>query len=156
MTDKLFGHGIHRTILSRVNSLERGSTWIYRFSFDSPSFNHYRNNMCGDYEVRGACHGDELSYLYADTMEGTDVPEPTTPEFKMIQTMVELWTNFATSGNPNSPHNENIKGTKWEPIPNKTLPYKVLNINEKLEMVELPEAKRMEIWDSIYENDELY
>lgn len=112
--------------------------------------------MCGNDEVRGACHGDELSYLFADTMFGTEVPDTTSADFKMIQTMVELWTNFAISGDPNKPGSMQTNGIKWDPVPDKRLPYKVLNINEQLELISLPEAKRIEFWDSLYENDELY
>lgn len=155
MSDKLFWHGVHRAILSRINSLEKGPTWVYRFNFDSAFFNHYRVIMCGK-GVRGVCHADDLSYIFANSFDGNKVPEDHTPEFRMIQTMVGLWTNFATSGNPNNPDSVHTKGLKWEPIPDKTFPYKVLNINKRLEVIELPEAQRMEFWDSMYENDQLY
>lgn len=155
MTDKLFWHGLHRTILSRVTSLEKGPTWVYRFNFDSPFFNHYRVIIVGK-DVRGVCHADDLSYIFSNAFPGVRLPEDHTPEFKMIQTMVALWTNFAISGNPNNPDCAYTKGLLWEPIANKTLPYKVLNINKRLEVIELPETKRMELWDSIYENDQLY
>lgn len=153
MTDKLFWHGVHRTILSRMNSLERGPTYVYRFAFDSPTFNHYRVLMCGK-EIRGVCHADDLSYLFSNDLE-LKAPEENSAEFKTIQRMVELWTSFAISGNPNS-KSEFLKGVKWEPLTNGNTPYKVLNIAEKLEVIELPEAKRMAFWDSMYERDQLY
>lgn len=154
MTDKLFWHGVHRTILSRMNSLERGATYVYRFAFDSPTFNHYRVLMAGK-EVRGVCHADELSYIFSNNLE-SEAPGENTHEFKTMQRMIELWTSFATSGNPNNPQSEYLKGVKWEPLASTKTPYKVLNITEKLEVIELPEAKRMAFWDSMYESDQLY
>lgn len=154
MTDKLFWHGIHRAILSRMSSLERGPTYVYRFNFDSPFFNHYRVMMCGK-DVRGVCHADELSYIFSNDL-ALSAPDANTAEYRTMQTMVELWTSFAITGNPNNPKSEYLKGIKWEPLANNKTPFKVLNINEKLEIIEVPEAKRMEVWDSMYENDQLY
>lgn len=86
MTDKLFWHGIHRTILSRLSLPESGPTFYYRFNFDSPTFNHYRVLMCGK-TVRGVCHADDLSYIFKNAIS-KEVPEATSAEFKTIQRMV--------------------------------------------------------------------
>lgn len=154
MTDLLFWHGIHRAILSRVNSLERGPTYVYRFNFDSEHFNHYRVFMCGK-GVRGVCHADDLSYLFSNDLE-QKVPDAKSAEWKVIQTMVDLWTNFAITGNPNHPQSPHLKGVKWEPLANNSNKYKVLNIKETLQVTESPEAARMAYWDSMYENNQLY
>lgn len=156
MSDFLFWHGIHRTILSRSNSLERGPTYLYRFNFDSEDFNHYRLIICGK-GVRGVCHADDLSYLFSNDLEHKP-PNSRSAEFRVLQTMVELWTNFAITGNPNNPDSQYLKGVNWEPLPkdgsNNT--YKVLNIKETLQIIEAPEAKRMAFWDTMYERDQLY
>lgn len=106
-------------------------------------------------DVRGVCHADELSYIFSNDLE-SKAPEENSAEFKTMQRMVELWTSFASSGNPNNHKSEYLKGVKWEPLGSNKTPYKVLNITEKLEMLELPEAKRMAYWDSMYERDQLY
>lgn len=154
MTDTLFWHGVHRTIQSRTNSLERGPTYVYRFNFDSTYFNHYRLIICGK-GVRGVCHADDLSYLFNNDLEHK-APDSKTPEYKVLQTMVELWTNFAITGNPNNPDSRYLGGINWEPLKNSKTPYKVLNINEKLAVIELPETKRLAHWDSMFESDQLY
>lgn len=46
MTDSGFWHGIHRTVLSRVNSKDAGPTYLYRFSFDS-CFSLVKLLVCG-------------------------------------------------------------------------------------------------------------
>lgn len=154
MTDLLFWHGVHRTILSRQNSLERGPTYVYRFNFDSPTFNHYRLVICGS-GVRGVCHADDLSYLFSNDLEHK-APAKDSAEFKVMQTMVDLWTSFAITGNPNNPTSPYLKDIKWEPLSDNRKNYKLLNISEKLEVIEVPEAKRLAYWDSMYENDQLY
>lgn len=127
---------------------------MYRFNFDSPHFNHYRVLMCGD-SVRGVCHADELSYLFSNIF-AAHVPCGTTPEFRTIQVMVELWTSFAITGNPNKKTSPYLEGVAWDPLPDKRTNYKLLNISDTLSVVEIPERKRMEYWDSMYESDQLF
>lgn len=45
----------------------------------------------------GACHADELSYLFYGQLFRF-VPKPNSPEFKMCKVMSKLWTNFAKTG----------------------------------------------------------
>lgn len=70
--------------------------------------------------------------------------------------MVDLWTNFAITGNPNNPASPYLKGITWEPLADSNRKYKVLNISDKVQVIDSPEAKRMVYWDSMYENDQLY
>ncbi|GAB0093837.1 Carboxylic ester hydrolase [Sergentomyia squamirostris] len=151
MTDKLFWHGIHRGILSRLNAPDAGDTYLYRFNFDSPTFNHYRILMCGK-TVRGVCHADDLSYIFKNIVS-TEVPEENSAEFKTIQRMVNMWVNFATTGDPNC---EQIKPTIWKPLSRKTPPFECLNISNNVEVIELPETERMAFWDTMYPKDLLY
>lgn len=46
-TDKWFLHGLHRTVLGRINQKNSAPVYLYRFNFDSDTFNHYKLNMCG-------------------------------------------------------------------------------------------------------------
>uniref|UniRef100_A0A1L8DM61 Carboxylic ester hydrolase n=1 Tax=Nyssomyia neivai TaxID=330878 RepID=A0A1L8DM61_9DIPT len=152
MTDKLFWHGIQRTLLSRLNAQEAGPTYLYRFNFDSPTFNHYRILMCGK-TVRGVCHADDLSYIFKNII-AKEVPDASTPEFKTIQIMVNLLVSFATNSDPNC---EAIEPTVWHPINQQTTPFRCLNIsNNEVTMIDLPETERMALWDSMYKKNQLY
>lgn len=71
--------------------------------------------------------------------------------------MCEIWAAFATSGNPN---NDAIAPAQWEPVPTPAIDpetseikYKCLNISDDVSFVELPEAERMQFWDSIYKKN---
>lgn len=57
-----------------------------------------------------------------------------------------MWTQFATTGNPNGGE---VKGPKWEPLKSGE-PIRCLNIDEELSFIELPEMKRIQFWNSIY------
>lgn len=147
MTDSGFWHGIHRTVLSRVNAKNAGPTYLYRFSFDS-SFSLVKSLVCGP-GMKGACHGDEMSYLFSNFMKRPLAPESL--EYKTLERMVGIWTKFATDGNPNPAI---ISPIKFEPISVKQAPFKCLNISNDLEVIELPETKSNSFWDSIFENSE--
>ncbi|KFB50589.1 AGAP006227-PA-like protein [Anopheles sinensis] len=150
MTDKLFWHGLHRTIYSRVGQRKGAKTFVYRFAVDSETYNHYRIYFC-DRNVRGTAHADDLSYLFKNVF--SPVPGKDTFEYRTMQTMVELFTNFATTGNPNG----GTVGDVWQPVGQTVGPYKCLNINnDGVQFVDLPETERMELWDSMYSREELY
>ncbi|XP_059612774.1 esterase B1-like [Phlebotomus argentipes] len=151
MTDKLFWHGVHRTILSRLNAPNAGPTFLYRFNFDSPTFNHYRVMMCGK-TVRGVCHADDLSYIFKNTI-AQEVPDAASAEFKTIQRMVNLWVSFAANSDPNC---HILKPIVWRPLAQKTAPFECLNISDELTVIKLPETERMKLWDSLYSQDQLY
>ena len=84
-TDKAFWHGLQRFIQGRQNSNDKGKTFLYRFAVDSPTQNHYKINRYGP-NIRGVCHGDELSYLFKNKYG--DVPAHSTIEYKSIERFV--------------------------------------------------------------------
>lgn len=45
----------------------------------------------------GACHADELSYLFYGQLTGLE-PKLDSPESKMCRTLSKLWSNFAKTG----------------------------------------------------------
>lgn len=49
------------------------------------------------YMCLGACHGDELSYMFYSQLFGF-TPKPFSPELKMCKIVSKLWTNFAKTG----------------------------------------------------------
>uniref|UniRef100_A0A0A1WRX3 carboxylesterase n=1 Tax=Zeugodacus cucurbitae TaxID=28588 RepID=A0A0A1WRX3_ZEUCU len=146
---KIFWHGLHRTALARTKHAT-ANTYLYRFDFDSPTFNHHRLRFCGDECVKGVAHGDDLSYLFY-LKESTKLEE-NTPEYATIQRMVSIWTSFAKFGNPNC---ADIAPNIWLPI-EKTNPDFALNISETMEVKQIPEAPKMKTWDSLYDKRLLY
>lgn len=144
MTDKLFLHGIYRTILSRQKLDGHGKTYFYRFNTDSPTQNHYKIRNCGP-NVRGVCHADDLSYVFKNNFP--QQLEQNSDELKVTKVMTSLFASFAISGDPN---NSEIKHLKWEAVEdiNKI---KCLNISNVTTFIDHPEAERMNLWNSLYE-----
>ncbi|CAD7078545.1 unnamed protein product [Hermetia illucens] len=142
---KYFWHGLHRTLLSRAK-YAKAPTFLYRFDFDSPTFNHARIICCGK-RRRGVSHADDLSYLFYNAI-AHDL-RPGSAEYKTIKSLVGMWTQFAETGDPNI---ESVTTNAWQPIRNDET-FKCLNISYKISFIDLPESKSLEVWDSLYEDD---
>lgn len=74
-----------RTIKARLSSGGSGKTFLYKFSVDSPTQNHYRNRYLG-LGSKGVVHADELAYLWKN--EYSDVPLKDSIEFQSIKRFV--------------------------------------------------------------------
>ncbi|XP_053969290.1 esterase B1-like [Anastrepha ludens] len=146
---KMFWHGLHRTALAR-SKYATAATYLYRFDFDSPTFNHHRLRFCGNDCVNGVAHGDDLSYLFYIT-ESCKL-EKDTPEYATIQRMVGIYTSFAKLGNPNCAE---IKPNVWLPI-EKTKTDVGLNISHEVQVMQVPDAAKLAQWDALYDKQMLY
>ncbi|XP_062123468.1 esterase B1-like [Drosophila sulfurigaster albostrigata] len=146
---KHFRHAVHRTALARLAYAPRMPTYLYRFDFDSPTFNFFRLLLCGP-DQRGAAHADDFFYMFYG------VPafkvNNTSPEYQTIEHIINMWTTFATHGNPNYAQAAPIT---WEPL-KPDVPQMCLNIGRRLQFIELPEAKELKLWDSFYDNINLF
>ncbi|XP_004518271.1 esterase B1 [Ceratitis capitata] len=140
---KVFWHPILRTIKARLR-YAHAPTYLYRFDFDSPHFNHQRIGYCGK-DVRGVSHVDDHSYLFYGDFAWK--LEKDTPEFRTIQRKIDIWTSFAENSDPNC---ENLGGNQWAPL---QVDGKLhcLNVSHDLAVIELPEVHKLQIWDSLYE-----
>ncbi|KAI5634575.1 carboxylesterase family domain-containing protein [Phthorimaea operculella] len=90
-------------------------------------------------EKKGAAHSDELAYLFSGRdLDGDDG--------MVQQKLAKLWTNFAKYLTP-TPH---VAGSStWEPLTSHNP--RMLNIGAELKMEQFPHAKKMHLWDDIYE-----
>ncbi|XP_020813844.1 uncharacterized protein LOC110188456 [Drosophila serrata] len=144
-------HDMHRLALARRTYAPSKSTYLYRFDFDSPHFNQFRWLVCGN-RVRGVSHGDDLSYLFYNVISSK--LEKSSKEYQTIERMVGMWTSFAAKGDPNC---EEIGDAKWEPLqPMESGVEQCFNISHDLEMLELPEADSLALWDTFYPKEALF
>lgn len=88
----------------------------------------------------GAVHSDDIFYLFSSAFTSLAMfPK----EFSMMTNMVELWTNFASSGVPKS---------SWNAVLPHDDPPKFLNIsNDGMNMVKMPEYDRVKVWNEVYQ-----
>lgn len=70
--------------------------------------------------ILGTCHGEDFLYLFRSKLieeAGIKQIVPGTTEHVVRQLFLELWTNFAKTGNPNSEKSELIN-VEWKPLDN--------------------------------------
>ncbi|XP_032583800.1 uncharacterized protein LOC6572615 [Drosophila mojavensis] len=146
---RIFWHGFHRTLQARL-AYATAPTYFYRFDFDSPDFNFYRKKFCGDDIKQGVAHADELSYLFRNA-ESWKL-DKASAEYRTIQRMIDIWTSFAATSNPNCAATAHLD---WQPAKQEQ-PQRVLNIGNELELIDLPEYDKLLVWDSLYKKEQLY
>ncbi|KAH8398919.1 hypothetical protein KR215_000053 [Drosophila sulfurigaster] len=144
-------HDLHRMVMARLSYAPSSATYLYRFDFDSSHFNQFRWLVCGN-RVRGVSHADELSYLFYNVL-ATKLNK-SSEEYITIERMVAMWTAFAANSDPNCYVTDSAKWSKVEPTSNGA--HNCYNISNDMEMMALPEAKALAVWDTFYERESLY
>ncbi|KAH8279024.1 hypothetical protein KR018_012576, partial [Drosophila ironensis] len=143
---KVFWLPILRVLKSRLRS-SNAPTYLYRFDFDSATFNHQRLQYCGD-KLRGVAHVDDHSYLWFGDFSWK--LDRNTAEFLTIERMIDMLLSFANTGDPNCNHiREQLPRTKkWKPLDKKSA-LECLNISDNITLRELPELKKLKVWESV-------
>ncbi|KAK9746441.1 Carboxylesterase family [Popillia japonica] len=141
-TDNFFYRGVYITAKHHAATTSE-PVYFYKFCVDGPL------NMLKKFvgiDAPGACHADELSYLFKISV--ADGFDPNSYEGKNVLRMITWWTNFAKNGDPNPRQLDNIIDVYWEPIRNNRMNY--MEIDYQLKMGEDPDGDRMRFWDEIY------
>ncbi|XP_013135434.1 PREDICTED: bile salt-activated lipase-like [Papilio polytes] len=147
-TDVMFLRPVLQTIRLQAATNRTSPTYLYRFAFDGALGLFKR--MLG-ISHPGACHGDEMGYLFYFSRLNYRLDDEST-ELAVSRKMVQMWTNFAKTGNPTPPVDyESIVDFKWLPV-NETERMNYLNINGNFTLLTDPEAKRVKFWDWLYDN----
>lgn len=137
-----FWHSVHRIVKQRWDSRGSGKSYVYRFDVDSNS-NCFstRNGVPAIY--REPIHMDDLCHLFKASF--APVPIFNTTGWNMTEHMVDIFTNFAATGNPGVSDWEPSTGEGDQP------PLYGYNIREADYFIgPLPEVRRMEVWDTFY------
>ncbi|MGA8443437.1 MAG: carboxylesterase family protein [Candidatus Sulfotelmatobacter sp.] len=90
-TDYEFGNSVH--VIAKSTSGAGQKTWLYYFSYPARS---------KFYEALGAFHGIELKFLSGWFYPSHWGP-PNTEDKRLVDLMTGYWTQFARTGDPNSP-----------------------------------------------------
>lgn len=146
--DLHFSHGVFRAALSRAEPHVTGKTYFYRFNAQT-SIN--MGKVLFQAESEGACHGDDIGYLFYSNTAALKAPGISSIEFELIKKMISLVTSFVIDGNPTSFESE----VTWDPITS-TKPFECLNIsNDSTSVIPLPEQERLEVWEEIFKANDL-
>lgn len=98
------------------------------------------------------CHGDDLSYYFRTLSSGCD-PAQNTDEWKTIERMCEIFSSFATNGDPN---NQLMTSIEWKPTAFENhndqihINYNALNVSNAVNYTQWIDFERMQFWDEIY------
>ncbi|XP_075154385.1 venom carboxylesterase-6 [Haematobia irritans] len=116
ISDGWFVAGIDEYIRLRMNNYKEhdkkvGPTYVYLFQHKgAASFSELFKG--GREDFYGACHAEELQYLFPIAKELFVSASPTANDLKLREIMLALWVNFSKTGNP-TPDSEELP--IWEP-----------------------------------------
>lgn len=161
--DQLVGKGTENEINAAfgdiyfiVNSLINAE-WLAKYQPKVPHY-HYRFTYHGRFSVtkrlfnqnhvEGACHGDDVFYIFSPPYL-PNLPDDS-EEYRVRQTFVKLWTNFAKWGVPTPKEGSGVP-FRWDPVAklsaNSTeFDLDCLEINPNPRMVRNPNPERIKLW----------
>ena len=140
---------MHRLLQLRFNQTVSTPVYLYRFDFDSEEIiNPYRIMRYGR-GVKGVSHADELTYLFWNIL-AKRLPKETR-EYKTIERMIGIWTQFATTGNPYNSEINGMENISWDPVKKSDAVYKCLNISDELKFIDLPEMEKIKLCESMFD-----
>ncbi|XP_058123887.1 juvenile hormone esterase [Anopheles coustani] len=149
MTDYHFGILANTCAELHARHQPNSPMFYYNFSFDG-ELNMYKKLL--QLSIPGACHADELSYLFLMRLANYDV-QPDTEAAQVRRVMCRLWTNFAKYGHP-TPADDKSLPFRWDPVdkipPNEPFRLKCLNINRQPQMMVDPAKERIDFWRGVY------
>ncbi|CAH0578154.1 unnamed protein product [Chrysodeixis includens] len=125
--------------VEKVFSYTKNPVYLYDLAYRATnSFSQIFGDKKGDY---GVCHADELMHLFPILF----LSEPfSQQDIEISETIITLWTNFATTGNPNKPVPVPFK---WEPATSaKRMEY--LEINKE-SVMKSDLASRSRFWGTL-------
>jgi len=140
--DELVYRGIMETadILAKLND----ETYLYNFSY---SKNTSFIRTLYDIKLPGPTHFEELGYLFCPSaMKDSGLPAPDSDDYKMINVLTQLWTDFAKTGNP-TPAITDLSPVKWTPLKSGNV-YDYLDINIKPQMKAYRKGEQRWDWEN--------
>uniref|UniRef100_A0A182QBC1 Carboxylesterase type B domain-containing protein n=1 Tax=Anopheles farauti TaxID=69004 RepID=A0A182QBC1_9DIPT len=152
MTDYHFGILANTCAELHARYQPESPMFYYQFSYDG-ELNMYKRLL--QLTIPGACHADELSYLFLMRMANFDVKQDTEAG-RVRQLMCRLWTNFAKYGHPTPPQDRSLP-CHWEPVDKVSAstakaPFqlKCLDISAEPKMIMNPAKERIDFWRDVY------
>ncbi|XP_029166734.1 esterase E4-like isoform X2 [Nylanderia fulva] len=143
--DQHFYGGIIEAINIQMSSGVNEPIYLYNFSYESET-SPMKNIL--DIQLPGTAHIEELGYLFYPYMTkdlGLSPAAPESQDYRIINYITQLWTDFAKTGNP-TPTSADCK---WTPVKNGNA-YDGLNITIKPRMETLTKDKPKWDWKIKY------
>lgn len=149
-TDLFMAYGMRRW--ADHQSATGAPVYLYHFDHTPPAFRLYVPDN-PDLELpdgprsASAYHSADLAYVFGTVDKvGLDWQEE---DRALSRTMVRFWTNFAKSGDPNQPDQQEL--LEWQPYERKTRATMLLNSNPHTTAG--VRTARLDIWDEVFSTD---
>ncbi|XP_054737779.1 uncharacterized protein LOC129244191 [Anastrepha obliqua] len=152
LTDYHFLIDIHLAIKLQAIHQPRAPLYAYRFNYTGGR-DFFKRSFKLEH-LDGACHGDELNYLFQNVEDDTSTFSES--DAQTTKRLSAMWANFARHGNP-TPKNSDIakeSGIVWTPVKRPMggddckLDY--LSIDRKCSMQQDPDNDRIQFWQNVY------
>ncbi|XP_047530629.1 juvenile hormone esterase-like [Vanessa atalanta] len=138
-TDKLFAYNVTR--FARYYKFFT-SMPVYLYKMTVETERNFTKKVYKMEFIPGVCHADDLPYLFHITC--FDIPL-TKESKRVVEQFVQLWYNFASTGNPTS---TNV-GVEWKQFTDKER--QCLIIDKTLKCILNIDAENMNLWENIFE-----
>ncbi|CAD0198626.1 unnamed protein product [Chrysodeixis includens] len=121
------------------------NTVRYSYQFSSVSSRNLFTKPAIQYGINGAGHFEELDYLF-DRKSSKLNSDRGSEEFRLIEQITTLFTNFAKYGNPTP---DSSFGITWPKYDKKSRKY--VDIGSNLTVLSVSDNDNIQFWDNIYE-----
>ncbi|KYN31796.1 Esterase E4 [Trachymyrmex septentrionalis] len=143
--DEFFVRGIRDVVKSQQCSGYFKSTYLYHFDYESET-SPFRTVL--DIGLPGVSHTEDLGYLFfpeaVKSNSNLTCPKPGSNDYKIVNYFVQMWTDFAKTGNPTPTTN------LWLPLTGpQNKDYNYLNIDLNLQMKTFRYGKERWDWESV-------
>ncbi|KAI5643915.1 carboxylesterase family domain-containing protein [Phthorimaea operculella] len=144
ISDSAYNYDIHKYI-QILSSVNKSKVFVYKFS--AVSKRNLYTKMVEKYNITGAGHLDDVVYLF-DTKLAKVPVDKNSREYKIIQLMTDLFTNFAKYGNPTPAESNMI----WPAYNSSTQSY--VEINDTLTLDNGLDNDVAVFWETVLEKGE--
>ncbi|XP_055527210.1 uncharacterized protein LOC129719825 [Wyeomyia smithii] len=120
--------------------------YFYQFAMET-ELNKFRQLWNVLDSLRGACHADDIYYLFSSSYFYTKAIKDGSKADQMRKLMCKLWTNFAKTSDP-TPEGF-VGGFRWEPYRSSSS-LNCLQLAEQVRMVDNPYNERLLFWKQLY------
>ncbi|KMQ92339.1 esterase e4 [Lasius niger] len=148
LSDEFFLRGIMQVADIQMSKDDSGKTYLYKFSYESETS---LMRKVFNIELPGVSHAEELFYLfYPEVIKelGLSLPEPASEDYKMINRLTQMWTDFAKTGNP-TPAITDLTPNEWTPLKRAGNVYDYLNIDIEPRMETFRKGEQRWEWENM-------
>ncbi|KAK6171284.1 hypothetical protein SNE40_019507 [Patella caerulea] len=147
LTDMWFLIAAYKDAASHAYMNDQTKTYQYEFNRFFPNVTRFYPYAMGEEWLKGATHAIEVPYVFGFPSTFTALipftPEIIATEWSFSKQIMDYWTNFAKTGNPNKPR---TVPQEWKPYTNDKQEYLYFPNSGNPEIKKYIHARRITFW----------